>query len=62
MNVFEINPLSTWLNERGKVRGERSQKIKNSMEVGNEKRDLANRPKCSDKVRIRNKASGQETN
>jgi hypothetical protein len=26
------------------------------------KRDLANRPKCFDKVRIRNKASGQETN
>jgi hypothetical protein len=34
---FEINPLSTWLNEHGKVEG-KGQKIKNSIEVGNEKR------------------------
>jgi hypothetical protein len=38
MERFEINSLSTWPNERGKGEaGKNSQKIKNSMYVGNEK-------------------------
>ena len=64
MERFEINSLSTWLNERGKDEaGKKARRSRILCRVGNEKLTwLAGKNALVVNVRIRNKASVQETN